>query len=509
MSEAMVAEQSTVTVATDSGALRGLRDDAGIATFRGVPYAAPPVGERRWRPSTPPAPWEGVRPATTAGPAPLQRLPPRTAVLYRLNFDDRCPLVMSEDCLFLNVWTPDPSPRAALPVLVFLHGGGFRFGHGGLEVHDGAALARRGVVVVTLNMRLGALGFLAHPGLAAEDELGATGNYGVLDVVTALEWVQRNIGAFGGDPGRVTLAGNSAGAVIVTALMASPAAQGLFHAAIVQSSSALYRGQGPLPSAERAAEAGQAALGPLASATVSHLRDLSAPALPFDGPWEPVVDGRVVTESLEDVFAAGRQLGVPLLAGTNADEGTPYLAPDAPGRVRAVVEADAPDGALREAYPTGDAQLAVSARRFVTDTRFRYLVWRTARTHAMTSAAPTWLYLFDRTPPLPTDVDIAPPRDGGAGYGAFHTAELPYMADNLGVRRWPWQDADHELAAIMADTWARFVADHDPRGGGLPDWPALDGAPAAPSLVFGEEVRVEATPRSAALSALDGVPRPF
>ncbi|MEU6539999.1 carboxylesterase family protein [Streptomyces sp. NPDC047000] len=423
--------------------------DGGTAVFRGVPFAAPPVGDLRWRPPRPAARWDGERRATDFGPAPLQPQPPSDSVMYRTNFADRRPLVMSEDCLYLNVWTPDPAPGAELPVTVWIHGGGNRYGHGSQDIHEGRALAARGLVVVTLNHRLGALGFLAHPDLAAEDDLGASGGYGLLDIVAALTWVRENIAAFGGDPDRVTLAGNSAGAAHICHLMAVPAARPLFHAALGQSASGVGRAEGPLPSQEEARRRGLAYADGFGGAGIDRLRRVSGVELIVRGHFGPVVDGRLLTEPTDDVFAEGRQHRVPLLLGTNLDEGTVYAA----------------EG--EDAGAVGDA-------------RFVGPVWRWARAHRAT-AAPTWLYRFTRRPPLPP---------GLPDPGVYHTAELPYVLDNLSQRPdWPWEPADHRLAGLMADTWARFVTTGDPNGTGLPHWPRFTGPDSSPVMAFGDTVR--------------------
>ncbi|MEU9341965.1 carboxylesterase family protein [Streptomyces sp. NPDC048278] len=476
--------------------------DGEVAVFRGVPFAEPPVGELRWRPPRPAASWDGQRRADTFGPAPLQPQPPRDSIMYHTNFADRRALVMSEDCLYLNVWTPDPAPAARLPVMVWVHGGGNRYGHGGQEIHHGRSLARRGLVVVTLNHRLGALGFLAHPELAAEDDLGASGNYGVLDIVAALTWVRENITAFGGDPDRVTLAGNSAGAAHICHLMAAPAARHLFHAAIGQSASGIGRAEGPLPDQAAAQKQG---LRWAADRDLGVLRRLDGVELVLKGHFGPVVDGRVLTEPSDDVFGSARQHPVPLLVGTNDDEGSVYASLDILRRLPVEPGTDA-------VYPLRDGDEARrTARRFTGESRFSYPVWHWARTHA--ARAPTWMYRFARTPPLPPGLPLAPPRDGLPGYGVHHTAELPYVLDTLTARAWPWTDADRELARTMADTWARFVTDHDPGGGTLPAWPRFTGEEA---MVFGDGTaatgragQVGPVDRLDALRLLDRVPRPL
>jgi len=452
------------------------------AVFRGIPFAAPPVGELRWQPPMRPQGWDGERPAREFGPAPLQPHPPADSVMYRTNFDDPRALVMSEDCLYLNVWTPEPSPAAGLPVMVWIHGGGNRYGHGSQSIHDGRAMACRGMVVVTLNYRLGALGFLAHPGLGEH-----SGNYGLHDILTALTWVQENIAAFGGDPGRVTLAGNSAGAAHICHLMASQAARSLFRAAIGHSASGIGRAEGPLPTQAEAQKQGLRYGDGLGGHDIDALRRLSGIELVVRGHFGPVIDGRVLAEASDDVFAAGRQHPVPLLVGTNSDEGSVYT----PTRVPA-------GSGFERLYPAGDTR---SAERFTGDSRFVYPVWHWARTHRATVGGPTRVYRFARRPPLPPELP---------GLGVYHTAELPYALDNLDRRPgWPWQDVDRWLAATMADAWARFVTSADPNGGTLPDWPVFTGVDDAPVMVFGGTVHVGVSERLAAMHLLDQLPRPF
>lgn len=425
--------------ATTGGRLLGAWEDHRVAAFRGVPFAAPPVGDLRWRPPQRAATWGGERRAVEFGPAPLQPQPPSDSVMYRTNFDDRRALVMSEDCLYLNVWTPEPSSTARLPVMVWVHGGANRYGHGSQDIHNGRWMAARGLVVVTLNYRLGALGFLAHPGLGA-----SSGNYALLDVVAALSWAQENIAAFGGDPGRVTLAGNSAGAAHICHLMASPVARTFFRAAIGQSASGVGRAEGPLPGQEEAQKQGLAYAEGFGGRDIAGLRRISGVELITKGHFGPVVDGRVLTEPTDDVFDSGRQHPVPLLTGTNLDEGTVYA-------------------------PADTAQ-------YVGDTRFVRPVRHWARTHRATTAAPTWMYRFTRKPPLPP---------GLPDLGVYHTAELPYVLDTMALRpAWPWRDADRELAATMADAWARFVTTGDPNGGALSHWHTVTGTDDEHVMVF-------------------------
>ncbi len=485
------------------------RPDGAVAVFRGVPFAAPPVGPSRWRPPARPARWGGVRPATEFGPAPVQPQPRRDSVMFQANFADRRALVMSEDCLYLNVWTPDPSPGARLGVLVWLHGGGNRFGYGSQDIHDGRNLARRGLVVVTLNYRLGALGFLAHPELCRESPAGAAGNWALHDIVAALSWVQANIASFGGDPAQVALAGNSAGAALACHLMATPAARGLFARVIGQSSAGLCRPDGPLPTLAAACAAGESFAQSLGAGDLAALRALSAVQLSVGGQFGPVLDGSLLAAETGDVFARGAQAPVPLLAGSNADEGSPYTLPGAAAELAGLAARQPPGSAFRAAYPCGSlAEQRVSARLFTGESRFVWPVWRWALAHASSGLAPVWLYRFAAQPPLPLpgDPGLSAPPDGLPGYGAFHTAELMYIWDNLAQRDWPWTSADHALAEAMSAAWARFAATGDPNGAGQPTWPAFSAKNEAQLLHFATAdpvARAAPMDRLTAMHALD------
>jgi para-nitrobenzyl esterase len=496
----------------DSGVVAGLCED-GVRVFKGVPFAAPPVGALRWRPPQPVQPWPEPRLAVEFGPAPLQGRQNTDTMMYHANGAGPRELVISEDCLYLNVWTPDDEPgNSQRAVMVWLHGGGNRRGHGGQDIHNGAALAARGIVVITLNYRVGALGFLAHPELAAEDEYGASGNYGLLDIVAALQWVQRNIAAFGGDPGRVTVVGHSAGAAHITHLMAAPAARDLFRGAIAQSYSGIYRADGEMPDQASAQAAGIRYVEGLASGTppsIERLRKLSGLDLLTGSRFAPIVDGRLLARPTREVFEAGDQAPIPLLTGTNTDEGSIYSSPDGAETLRRLA-GQAPDRSqFGQAYPTDPAHVVGSARLFAGEVRFTYPVWRWTCTHAATSLQPTWMYRFDGAPPLPDDIDLVLPPDGVPGYGAFHSAEVPYMFDNLRRRDWPWREADRQLARTMADTWVRFIEGQDPGGPPLPSWKPFDGTDEAPVMVLGPDVRVRAMPRIEAMHVLGALPRPI
>lgn len=455
------ATESGAQVALAQGRAQG-RLDAGIASFENLPYAIPPVGPLRWRPPVSPLSWSGVRDATRPGAICIQ--PPA-------NGDPGVgPLPMSEDCLTLNVWTPERS-AGPLPVMVWIHGGGYNNGSGTAALYNGSNLARRGVVVVTINYRLGRLGFFDHPALAVDrlpDE--PAGNYGVMDQIAALEWVRDNIGQFGGDAGNVTIFGESAGGVAVTQLMVAPSARGLFHKAIVQSG--LGRQRSALLDQDRPGHPSAQSLGvafarsvQLAGATADDLRALPAERLLSPMPAfytdNLIVDGKVVPEDVVDAFAGARQAPVPLILGTNSAEFWWIRPSDAGayGRTDDVMT-DAEYDALVEAYG-GQGGYDTSV---VSDLIFHEPARHLARLHAG-AGNPTWMYRFDVVP------DSNPEPSGGA----THASERPYVFDTLETVGRPLGERDARAATAMADYWTGFAARSDPNGPGRIEWPeAID-----------------------------------
>ena len=447
-------------VTLDSGVVEGrLADEPRIASFLGIPYAASPAGAGRWRPAGPVAGWSGVRPAVELGPVCPQ--PDREAANWRrltvaLGGDPSWvpPLgPTSEDCLTLNVFTTATPATARRPVMVWLHGGSNRTGSGGVEA---AALVPHGVVVVTLNYRLGLLGFLAHPALAAESQHGSSGNYGLLDQIEALRWVARNIAAFGGDPRRVTVFGHSAGGDGVAQLLASPLAKGLFHRAIIQSG-----GLGTSrPRRDLEAEGVRIARGLGAPADpLAFLRALPIARLlaASDGPFDAVADGWVLPRPGPGALAEGAA-DVPLLVGATADEASVFALPGDLAGYHAMVGESGPSWQARVAarYPvTREADVPAALRRLMTDRDFVC----PARYVAAHRSAPTWLYLFS----------ARPPGEGGARLGAFHGADVRLLFGlTYGVARGAEED---RVAEAMRRLWARFAEAGEPNGPGLPDWP--------------------------------------
>ncbi len=445
-------------VVTSDGPVMG-RAEADVLAFKGIPYAAPPLGPLRWKPPQSVQGWNEPRDAGRVGALCVQ--PPSGG-------DPGVgPLPMSEDCLTLNVWAPSQR-EVPLPVLVWIHGGGYNNGSGTAALYDGSNLARRDVVVVTINYRLGRLGFFDHPALAAERAAGERGgNYGVMDQIAAMRWVRDNIAAFGGDPTQVTIFGESAGGVAVTQLMVAPSARGLFHRAVVQSglgrqtAAQLDRDTANRPSAQSLGEtfAQMAGLGRDASAEALRSLDANAFLTPAPAFYTDLIlsDDQVVPHNVEAAFSAGDQAPVPLILGTNSAEFW-WIKPGDPGAYGKVDDAltDAEREALVTAYggqPAYDAGV-------VSDLIFNEPVRHLARLHAG-AGHPTWLYRFDVVP-------VSNPEPSG---GATHASERAYVFDNLETVGRPMGVRDRETAAAMADYWTRFAATGDPNGGGRPEWP--------------------------------------
>jgi para-nitrobenzyl esterase len=454
------------TVRVDGGTVEGTKIQ-GLTVFEGVPYAAPPLGALRWRPPQRVVPWSGVRRSDAFGPACMQD---------GVSMPGEPTPRVSEDCLYLNIWAPAKRKPAPRPVMVFIHGGGWSNGATSLPLYWGDALARRGVVVVTLAYRLGPLGFLAHPELTAESPDHSSGDYGLMDQIAALKWVRRNISAFGGDANRVTIFGQSAGAMSVSTLMASPEARGLFQRAIGQSGGLFEPLQlAPSYRLEAAERDGVAYAASVGASSLADLRRLPAEAL-LKGKAlsvsHPVVGPASFPRSPYDAYVAGLQADVPILIGSNADEARSLTDPS---RVRAASFVDdlrrdfgplpAP---LMDVYPHDtDAEAQKARLDFERDLRFGWDMWAWARLQAEAHKSPVYYYRFTKQPPFP----VGSVR---AGWGASHFAELWYMFDHLDQEPWAWTAADHRLADAMASYWVNFATTGDPNGHGLAPWPAFD-----------------------------------
>ena len=470
-----------VPVKTTAGLVQGSStSDGQIRIFKSIPYAAPPIGSLRWQPPRPAPAWDGVRDATSFGPRCLQG-----QIFSDIVFTD-----LSEDCLTLNVWTPAKTEKDRLPVMVWIHGGGFQAGAGAEPRHDGEPLTRKGVVLVTINYRLGVFGFLAHPELTRESDRSASGNYGMLDQVEALRWVRDNIAAFGGDAANVTIFGESAGSFAVSGLMASPLAQGLFHKAIGESGAMFTRGSGTLAlrSLAETEELGAKFAAALGADSIAALRakpsDEVLKAALKTQPWfSPNLDGYFLREDVAATFAAGRQAAVPLLAGWNADESRAQvtLAKQKPTaesftadtRKRFGDDADA----ILKAYPAAtDADAIESAAALASDQFIGYTTWKWIEAHRQTGRAPVYRYRFDRKIPIEPDRTANGMPVTAQDIGARHAGEIEYVfgTQALSLPKVPWEPADRKLSDAMMTYWSNFARAGDPNGPGLPKWPRYD-----------------------------------
>jgi para-nitrobenzyl esterase len=469
----------TKSLFIESGALAIPEPNAsGVRAYKGIPYAAPPIGPLRWRPPEPLAAWTGARPTHGFGPHSVQ------GVVW--DDIDLGGAATAEDCLHLNIWTPAaPGTSAWLPVMVWIHGGGFVVGSGAEPRYDGARLAARGIVVVTVNHRLNALGFLAHPELTAESDHHASGNYGLHDLVAALQWIQRNIAAFGGDPAKVTIAGESAGSQAASALMASPLAKGLF-ARVIGESGAMFASPSRAPATlEEAEAAGLDFMRKVGAHSLAELRAAPADAILAAAPglgFRPIIDGWFLPRSPAEIFAAGEHSDVPLLAGWNRDEGFNFTLLQGDDAKRPYADlARAIFGARTEAllkhYPDGSPDIAAaSARALGGDLVIIHPTWAWIEAHKQRGRAEIFRFRFDRAPLTPQGwFGERLSRDAGA----FHAGELLYVFDNLHAFPWAIDDADRALAKLASSYWVNFVANGDPNGLGLPRWPSYrsEGGP--------------------------------
>jgi para-nitrobenzyl esterase len=468
-------------VKTTEGVVQGSTlADGKIRVFKGIPFAAPPVGELRWQAPKPPAPWQGVKNASAFGLPCLQG-----QIFGDINFKEQ-----SEDCLTLNIWTPAKDAGARLPVMVWIHGGGFQAGASGENRHDGEAFARKNVVLVTLNYRLGVFGFFAHPELTKESGRQASGNYGMLDQVAALKWVKDNIAAFGGNPGNVTIFGESAGSFAVSALMASPLARGLFHKAIGESGAYFNEGMGglpllPLPASEQqgvkfASVFGAESLAALRGKSGDEVLKAALKVQPW---FSPTRDGYFLTEDVSAVFAAGKQAQVPLLAGWNADEVRSGVVL---GKQKPTAESFAADqkkrfgihaDAILKVYPAStDAEALESAAALASDSFIGYSTWRWIEAHQKTGKAPVYRYSFDRKIPVEPGATINGLPATARDIGARHAGEIEYVFGTLelSLPKVPWEASDRKLSDAITTYWSNFARAGDPNGNGLPKWPRFE-----------------------------------
>ena len=472
-----VAAPVSAQVKTDGGSLEGATLPSGVRVFKGIPYAAPPVGDLRWKPPQTPAKWSGVRKADKFSDSCMQALT-RSREPWTKEF--MVQNEASEDCLCLNVWTGAKNATEKRPVLVYIHGGAFYEGSGEIVTYDGEALAKKGLIVITINYRLGIFGFYTHPELTKESPQHASGNYGLLDIVASLQWINKNIAAFGGDPNRVTIAGQSAGAAAVHALTASPLAKNLFHRAIAESGSGIGRRTRDLSDSEKDGVKWAATKG------VSSLQELRAkPAADLMGGarFGVVVDGWFLPADTAAIFAQGKQNDVPMMTGLTADEGS---AAPTYGKIKAedfTKQSQQKFGAQAESflklYPSNDqTQSALSQKQSAREQgKVSMYLWASSR--AKTSKAAAYTYYFSRGIPWPEHPEFA----------AFHTSDVPYFFATLNQLNRPWEAVDRKLSETMSNYWVNFAKTGNPNGKGLPAWKAFDAAQAV-TMELGEKIGV-------------------
>lgn len=466
-----------VTIKTDDGLVEGVVSANGkVLTFEGIPYAAPPVGQLRWKPPQRAKPWTGVRKALAFGPRAMQG-----RIYNDMVFRDPGP---SEDCLYLNIWIPEAErQKGNLPVMVWIYGGGFVAGSPSEPRQDGRNLCQKGVIVVSMTYRLGVFGFLSLPGLSKESSHNASGNYGLMDQVAALKWVKANIANFGGDPDNVTIFGQSAGSFSVSALMASPLARGLFQKAIGESGAFFGKSLHlvSLDSAEKAGvefvkkSFGTTSLKKLRAISAGRILDaaLKFPTLYFSQD----VDGYFLPQSCKSIYSEGRQAHVPLLAGWTRDEGglQPFFGKAKPTAADYVKRADLIFGKnadeFLKLYPGAtDAEANRSARDYDGDMFIGYSTWKWLELQLRTGDSPVYRYKFEQTLPLPPD---APP---GAVPTAPHSSDIQFVFETLPSRHLPWRPGDFKLSNIMSTYWTNFAKTGNPNGPGLPKWPLYDSS---------------------------------
>jgi para-nitrobenzyl esterase len=466
-----------------------------IASFKGIPFAAPPVGNLRWKAPQPVIAWSGVKKVQAYAPGCMQ--------------DSGMARIMgsvakvSEDCLYLNVWTKARTRDAKLPVMVWIYGGAFNAGTTGIPIYDGTKLAKGNVIPVTIAYRVGAFGFLAHPELSRENGK-SSGNYGILDMIAALQWVRHNIGQFGGDPQRVTIFGESAGAIAVSLLCTSPDAKGLFHRAISQSGGAFAParfanevGQN-MPILKLAESIGKRFLDRLGAKDMKAARELSAERIrqgsgsSATAIFWPVADGNLLSEDAYEAYQERRFNDTPILIGTNSNEGAMFSSGSKP----AVFEKHIRDGygptagAILKVYPHAtDAEAAQSSKDIFRDSAFAWHTWTWARLQLRMGTGKVFVYYFDHRTPFSPD-------------GANHAAEIPYVFGNFSGPGGPPRKEDLSLSELLISYWTNFAKTGDPNSPGLPNWPAF--AENQPNtLFFDGESGVRPLPNMEKLKALD------
>ncbi len=460
-----IQKNSLDIVNTNAGSVSGTTNSNGdIHIFRGIPFAAPPVGNLRWKAPQPVLPWSGIRKCNAFGPSPMQGTPVPFSMWSEEFLIPKTPI--SEDCLYLNVWSGAKSSNEKRPVIVWIYGGGFGSGGAGVPIYDGEAMAKKGIVFVSINYRVGIFGFFSYPELTKESGRNASGNYGLMDQIAALQWVQKNIAAFGGDAGNVTIAGQSAGSFSVNDLVASPLGKGLFQKAIGESGASFSSTTTTLQMAE---QAGIAVAKSLNASSLAELRNIPADDLLKKAKTtsRPIVDGYVLPASVSDIYAQGKENKVPLLTGWNENEGLLFGSVKSAELYKKDINEKygARAGSALKFYPAdNDSIAALSQYKLSSDVIMgtQNYTWANLQSD---QGSKVFVYRFARK---------VPGYGQYAKYGAFHTGEVPYAYDNLKFVNRPWEAVDHLLAKMISSYWANFASKGNPNGSGLPEWPVYN-----------------------------------
>ena len=479
----------------ESGLISGYySENTGVTVYKGIPFAAPPVGDLRWKAPQPVKRWKGVKECVTFGPSPMQPKPVSFLMIGPEFVVPQKPL--SEDCLYLNVWTAAKSASEKRPVMIWIYGGGFQTGGSAAPGYSGEALAEQGIIFVSFNYRLGVFGFLAHPELTAESSYHSSGNYALMDMIAAISWVKKNISAFGGDPDRITIAGQSAGSASVNCLLASPPARGLFQGAIGESGSLVL--ENPILRMNTLAVAEKEGTRIAAKLNAPHLRDLRAiPAEDLEknagGFFAPIVDGYIMPHTVAETYKKNMQTHVPLLTGWNGDEGFIFGIASKEDFSRQALAFGADSNLFRKYFPAAsDSESVASQISLAVDKTIALSQYQWALKQNDNGKPGTFLYVFTRKPPATGDKKK---------FGAYHTAEIGYALHTLDSIKRDWEPVDQRLEKLMSSYWVQFVKTGNPNLSGLPVWGSFSNDQPH-SMIFGDTVTSRLLPDKEALDFL-------